>query len=88
MYFHKNLRIFITVTLKKLLGVVLSFKGGRKWDCFEGYSIVSPWNPSVARKMATSNRDSDRWYFDKIKFNFHLKTVVIFNKKSFKIKYS
>ena len=42
MYFHKNLRIFITVTLKKLLGVVLSFKGGRKWDCFEGYSIVPP----------------------------------------------
>ena len=34
-----------------LLGVVLNLKGYRRLDCFEGYSIFSPRNPSVARKM-------------------------------------
>ena len=37
-----------------VLGVVLNFNECQRLNCFEGYSIFLPRNPSVARKMAKS----------------------------------
>ena len=42
----------IIVIILQLLGVVLDFEGCRRLNRFDGYSIFSPRNPSVARKIA------------------------------------
>ena len=58
-----------------LLGVILNFKGCRILDCFEGYLIFFKSWTGMADTMI------------KIKFIFHLRTIVICNQKFFKIKY-